>query len=329
MSREVNQAILVALTLSFTASGCSLDSDASIASGRIDKDVPKSRRQHLSVESLVANSRNPAQEPYLQDVVLTPRQETTVGITTVEVGSGSINSNLELSSTIVTPAESTGTIYSPINGVISKVLVDVGDHVRNGQVVAFVNSPDIADAQAAFLDALAKLSQTKAQLESVRARLELSKSNEGRISQLNQEGITAQKDVENARATRVAVQSEEAAAIGAKRAAQAFLEAARVKLKGLGLKEPETPEESPVIFGSSAVSQSVVTSQLPIRSPVTGIVVKKDVFAGQSVGPGSVGSTIGSGHSMALMTIANLKKVWVMLEVPQREVASVRLGGCM
>lgn len=344
MSRGLIQtvvAVLIVMLCNVTTSGChNLKSHAKIASSGMEKVLPEACERQPPVQDTGLQERS--ENPFLLELVLTPQQEVTAEIQTARVYTGSVAGGiLELSSTVETPADRTGILYSPVNGVVSRVLVDVGDHVRQGQVVAFVNSPDISDTQAAYLDALAKLSQAKAQLESVKARLELSKANERRVSQLNQEGITAQKDVENARAALVAVQSEEAAADGAVSAALAFREAARVKLKALGLREPDAPagQETPTRKGDDdhqpnevhaptlVASKNMVTFELPVRSPVTGVVVKKDVFAGQSVGPGSTAVGTASGaHPTALLTVADLRKVWVMLEVPQREISRVKLG---
>lgn len=336
MSKKVDQAVLVLLIVMCcaTTSGCgALKTHAKIAGGRIEKVLPEaSERQRPDQDP---GSQKWREKPFSLELVLTPQQERAAGIQTVKACNGSVaGATLELSSTVETPVDTTGILYSPVNGVVSRVLVDVGDHVRRGQVVAFVNSPDISDTQAAYLEALAKLSQATAQLESVKARLELSKANERRMSQLNEEGITAKKDVENARAALAAVRSEEAAAEGAVSAALAFREAARVKLKSIGLKEPDTlagqtaqTGKEPPATSLPVGSQNVVTSELPIRSPATGVVVERDVFAGQSVGPGSMaGSTAGDVRSTALLTVADLHKVWVMLEVPQREIARIKLG---
>lgn len=329
MSKMVDRTCLAFLTIA-SLNGC-INEHPSSQSDAGGLHSATGGAQLLVKESVVKSSQTSTSGQPVSGVgrvlVISEEQANTANIRTSISGIGSLDgSSIELSSTIETAANSTGIVYSPANGVVTRVLVDVGDRVRVGQLLAYVNSPDISDAQALYLEALAKLSQSKAQLAAVRARLELSKANERRVTQLNEEGIAAKKDIENARSSRVAVQSEEAAAIGSMNAALAFLQAARVKIRALGLKEPDAPFSD--IEGSSASSQSpdVVTSELPIRAPVSGVVVRKDVFAGQSVGPSSTVNSSSQGRASALMTIANLNKVWVMLEVPQREVSHIHLG---
>jgi RND family efflux transporter MFP subunit len=53
----------------------------------------------------------------------------------------------------------------------------------------------------------------------------------------------------------------------------------------------------------------------PIRAPAAGVVTKRAVNAGQSVQPGA-----------ELLTISDLSTVWVMAEIYERDLASVREG---
>lgn len=261
------------------------------------------------------------------EVLLTGDQERVAGIKTAPARLALVESApLELSSTVEAPADSTGIVYSPVNGIVARVLVDVGDSVNAGETVALVNSPDISDAQASYLQDLARLGQSRALLKTIQTRLEISRTNEQRVEALNKEGIAAKKDVENARTATVALRSEEAAAVGALNAARAHLEAARVKLRALGLAEPKIDYSKEFDPASTATSDKIVTSSLPIRAPVSGVVVKKGVFPGQIVGPGSSTGLNPDGRSTALMTIADLRKVWVLLEVPQSLAATVKLG---
>lgn len=261
------------------------------------------------------------------EILLTGDQERVAGIRTVPARLALVeNAPLELSSTVEAPADSTGIVYSPVNGIVARVLVDVGDSVKAGETVALVNSPDISDAQASYLQDLARLGQSRALLKTIQTRLEISRTNEQRVEALNNEGIAAKKDVENARAATVALRSEEAAAVGALNAARAHLEAAMVKLRALGLAEPKIDYSKVFDPACPETSDKTVTSSLPIRSPVSGVVVKKGVFPGQIVGPGSSIGSNPDGRSSALMTIADLRKVWVLLEVPQSLSATVKLG---
>ncbi len=301
------------------------------------KDNANERAQHSvsgREESGTGNQISEVKLPYAPVIELSDEQQKTAGIRERKVSLSGVEAGvLELSSTVESPADKTGIVYSPAGGVVTRVLVDVGDTVRKGQVVAYVNSPDISDAQAAYLDALAKLSEARAQIQAVNARIEVSNSNVNRMQQLNKEGIASKKDVENARLTLLAVESEQAVAVGKLNAARAHIEAEKVKLRALGLKPPGDENSSELTSRDFArLHASAVTSELPIRSPVSGVVVRKDVNPGQNVGPATMAGSASSAGNAAnrqnsMMTIADLHRVWVMLEVPQREVPKVKIGG--
>ncbi len=216
----------------------------------------------------------------------------------------------ELPSTVESPSDQTGAVFALVNGVVTRILVDVGDPVKAGQVIAYINSPDLGEAQSAHLNALDKLDETRAQVKLLKTRLKLANSDELRLESLLNEGISARRDLENSQ-SRVAVTAAElVAAQNSVHAATAALRAARSKLASLGLPEPRRETES-------------FTSELAVRSPIKGTVTQRNVHPGQSVGP-ALGS--GSGKSLTLFTIAQLNKVWVMVEAPQSVVTFLKLG---
>ena len=102
------------------------------------------------------------------------------------------------------------------------MLVDRGDVVKRGQLVALVRPSDLPDQLAA---ARGTLAQTHAQVEQTRANLE-------RVKQLAPSGIVSQQDLQNAH-TAVAT-------------AQASEEAAHAQVGALGVRLGETRIESPL-----------------------------------------------------------------------------------
>ncbi|MBX9722944.1 MAG: efflux RND transporter periplasmic adaptor subunit, partial [Candidatus Obscuribacterales bacterium] len=243
-------------------------------------------------------------------VELNERQELSAEIKTAKIVDHQLTKPLEFCSTVESPSDTTACIYSLVNGVVTRVLVNVGDEVKSGQLVAYVNSPEIADLQASYLHAVAKLNECRAQEKLVQTRVELSKRDETRLSSLVKDGIAAQRDLELASSRLTATQAELVAASSNIEAATAQLRATRARLFSLGLKE-------------SAQAVNDVTYELPISSPISGIITQRLVNPGQTVGPASLASGAKSG---ALATIADLSKVWVMLEVPQSQVDRLKLG---
>jgi RND family efflux transporter MFP subunit len=65
------------------------------------------------------------------------------------------------------------TIYARVNGYVAKWLVDIGDHVKKGQVLAIIETPELdAELQAAR----AQLRASQAQVEARKAEAEFSKT---------------------------------------------------------------------------------------------------------------------------------------------------------
>lgn len=250
---------------------------------------------------------------------LTEEQIKRAKLKTVPVETNGMAQELEFSSVIEAPFEEIGTVSPQMNGVVSRVLVDLGDHVRKGQVLLYVNSPDVAEAQSNYFDALAKMTSARAEMELIKTRIDVAEKDRQRLKDLVDEGISSKKDLEASQGRYAATRAELVAAEATYKAAQAQLAAAGVKLKALGISKPQS---SPDGF----------TSELPLLSPRDGIVIQRNVVAGQGVSPtmanypsSNAANNANAVTSHALLSIANLKKVWVMLEVPQSQISYLDL----
>jgi cobalt-zinc-cadmium efflux system membrane fusion protein len=126
------------------------------------------------------------------------------------------------------------------SGVVQRLHVDVGTAVVKGQVLAEVASTDVSNA--------------RAELTTAQSRLTLAETALRREEQLFAKGISAQQDLEMARA------EQEAAAATLEQAQQ------RLALYGAGAKGG----------GGATVA---------LRSPLSGIVAERNVIAGQSILP--------------------------------------------
>lgn len=246
---------------------------------------------------------------------LTQQQIDFAQIKTSAVQLSHLSQELDFSSIVQAPSDEVGIVSPQMNGVVSRVLVDVGDTVKKGQILMYVNSPDVAEAQANYYHALSKLQEVDAATKLIKTRLELSNKNQKRLEGLVEEGISAKRDVELAQEKVASTSAELVASEAAGNAAKAQLSAARVRLAALGISSPsKTPE--------------AITTELPLYSPRSGTVVERNVIAGQGVSP--IASTATPRATPAqhnsLICIADLKTVWVMLEVPQLEVSKLKIG---
>ena len=136
------------------------------------------------------------------------------------------------------------------SGVVTEVLVDVGETVEAGQPLATVNSAGVADAKAAYLSALATAEVTRAAFE--------------RESRLVEENIGAKREAE---ATEAAFKLAD---LDRRKTEQALL--------NLGFSESDVAEIAD--SGSS-------TSDLLVRAPFAGTVVGREAVLGEAVEPGA------------------------------------------
>jgi membrane fusion protein, heavy metal efflux system len=237
---------------------------------------------------------------------LTDQMEKRAGITVQPVARRSLASPALFSSTIEAPTNNSGIVTPPVAGIVTRVLADVGQTVQRGQILAYISSPELGDAQAANLTARAKVQEAQAQIQLTSGRVALAKADFEREKSLNQKGISALRDVQSAQGRYDVIRSELAATKTMYAAAQSNLAASNARLSAFR------------VAGGGTIS-----SELALRSPVSGTITMRAIQPGQSVSPVS---TAASGMHEHLFDISNLDEVWAMLEVPQAEVASLHLG---
>ena len=134
-------------------------------------------------------------------------------------------------------------------GVVTEVFADVGDTVEQGQLLAAINAPAIAEAKSAYLKVI--------------AMADLARQVHAREKDLHTRGISARQELEEAQATLSENQSE--------------MEHARQHLMNLGLTEAEVDAVRDTRSTSSA---------LQVRAPFTGTVIEREAVPGTAVETG-------------------------------------------
>ena len=161
----------------------------------------------------------------------------------VTVESSTLKHTLRLTGAVEYNAFNTTPVITQVGGPVSRILVVPGEHVRSGQPMLEVSSPDYAQLLDSYLKAA----------DSYR----LEQKYYTRAQELYQNHAIAQRDLEQAESDRDQ--------------AQADLNAAEQGLKILGIKNPADLEKAP----SSA--------QIPVLPPISGEVVERLVSPGQVV----------------------------------------------
>lgn len=146
------------------------------------------------------------------------------------------------------------TVGSQLSGQVTQVLVDVNDKVVKGQPLALIDPEQLDDSirqnQAALNANLASVATAQATLQEAQAQL----ARFVQVSQLSGGKVPAKTEMDTARAT-------VARAVAGVRSAQANVAAARAQLS----------------------SSQIQRARAVIRSPVTGVVLARQIDPGQTV----------------------------------------------
>ena len=95
-------------------------------------------------------------------------------------------------------------IYARVNGYVEKWLVDIGDHVSNGQTLALIETPEL-DAQ--LQAARAKLSAAQAEVNVKQANADFAKSTYERW-RTSPQGVVSEQERESKKAASIGAESE-------------------------------------------------------------------------------------------------------------------------
>jgi RND family efflux transporter MFP subunit len=169
-------------------------------------------------------------------------------------------------------------IYARVNGYVEKWLVDIGDHVSNGQTLALIETPEL-DAQ--LQAARAKLSAAQAEVNVKQANADFARSTYERWRNSPQ-GVVSDQERDSKKAASIGAESELIAS-----------------------KAQVTLDEADVDRLTS------LTEFKKVKAPFEGTIVQRHIDIGDLVTAGS-----GSGMS-ALYRVARNEPMRVFVEVPQ------------
>jgi cobalt-zinc-cadmium efflux system membrane fusion protein len=194
----------------------------------------------------------------------------------VSVVPTTITRQLRLTGAVSYNAFKTTPVITQVGGPVARVLVVPGQHVKAGQPMLEVSSPDYSQLLDTYLKA--------------RDSFRVANVNYARAQDLYQHNAIAQRDLLQAESDRDQ--------------AQADLNAAEQSLKILGVKDPEGLAKAPT------------SAQIPVLAPISGEVVERFVSPGQ---------VVQAGQTQAF-TISDMRTVWVLGNVFQRDLAYVHMG---
>jgi RND family efflux transporter MFP subunit len=189
-------------------------------------------------------------------------------------------------------------ILARADGYLRRRLVDIGDHVRTGQVVAEIDAPEldqqVHQAEAALEQAQAAAEQAQASLEQGKANRELARITSQRLKTLAERGISSQQDSDQYQAQFAAQDANVQALEKAVLAQRGNASAARANLARL----------------------HEVKGYRLVKAPFDGVITLRNV---------DVGALVSTGNTM-LYRIAQTRTLRTYVNVPQVSANSVRVG---
>lgn len=216
----------------------------------------------------------------------------------VAVTRGPAKGILELPATL--QAMNEAPLYSRVEGYIRKRYVDIGEKVKNGQLMVELDTPEldqqIRQAEATVSQSKAAIKQFEAAIQQAKANLGLAKVTAERVRKLSAEGVLSKQDDDEKQATLDARTADVAAADANLAAAKNAVQVNEANLQRL--RELKTFSE--------------------IRAPFAGMISYRNPDVGSLISAGNAGS----GREM--FRVADIEVMRIFVSVPQTFVAEAR-----
>lgn len=211
-------------------------------------------------------------------IPLTPAEQDRFGIQLVSPQPAETTLTRRYPARVAVPNPQLRVVAARKAGVVETLLVAEGERVTAGQIMARLQSPDLVSAQSDYLESL--------------TRLALAESEVARDRMLQREGVIAERRLIESQSRR-----DELATMVQQR---------RQVLALAGMSEAD--------IDTLAASRTLTTS-LPVRAPIAGVVLEQMVSTGQSLTAAT-----------PLYRIADLEPLWVEVHVPVDRVAGLAPG---
>lgn len=197
-------------------------------------------------------------------------------------------------------------VMAKVAGYVKAINVDIGDHVRQDQVLATLEVPEIRDdlAKAKAVEAAAEASVVTAQasIQRAKAAAAIAKLSFERIQDVatRDRGLVPKQDVDVAQSREAEADAELASALSALQAAQ----------------DAKTEADSEYSRAEAMVQYAT------IRAPFAGVVTKRYANTGSMIQAGISSQT----QAMPVVTLAQNDLLRLILPVPVSDAGSVRDG---
>lgn len=228
----------------------------------------------------------PARDGVLQ---LSPALQQKWGITTAAPDRGSAVVAVTLPGVLRLDERRTAQVTTLLEGQVVSLGADLGSAVRQGQMLATIHAPALAEAKTAFLQAAARAELTLREAERARVLLK-----QEAVDQ--KEAARRQADAEQARIESGVAES---------RLHSFGLDQAQVDALLQRARQP----------GEGSRHEDLADPYLPLIAPLSGRVIARDVLSGQHVTP-----------TVALFTVSDLSMLWAVLDAREPDLPFLSPG---
>ena len=255
--------------------------------------APAAAPAPASASASAAAEHGAHREARPEQVALDDAQIKAAGVTLAVAAPADIGVAITLPGEIRFNEDRTAHVVPKLAGVVTSVLAELGQNVRQGQVLAVIASSG--------------LSEQRSELLSAERRLALASTTYEREHRLWQDKISAEQDYLQARQ---ALSEAEIAVRNARQKLSAIGAGADVGVgRGTGAGAGAGTGAG---AGAGAGAQ---LNRLELRAPFDGVVMEKHLALGEAVK-----------EDAAVFTISDLSNVWAEIAVPPKDLALVRVG---
>jgi len=225
-------------------------------------------------------------------------------------------------------------IFSKVSGYIRKLHVDRGDFVKEGQLLVEIDDLELRasaeQARAALVSAEAGLEVARSTLEGQQANFESQRANLAkaravaandarqaeRMKTLFQKGMVAAADWDNARTT-----ADSSAASTDAAEAQVRLASVQISTQESQVRLAQAQVET---YRAALTLARTNLANTRLLAPFAGYVAQRNLDQGAAVSAQSSGTT---NTSVGIIVVQDIKSVKIQLEVPERDIGRVKVGG--
>jgi len=231
---------------------------------------------------------------------LSDSQASQIHLSTVPVESRTLPVELNVPAVVQANPNMTTPVTSLVPGRVEDVMVQHGDEVTRGKLLALVRSDEVGQIES---ELLSKLLELEAERKQVQVKMQLAQKIYERKKTLLEERIAARADLEVAENE---LEQERAALRAISDKQEASTEAVVQRLKLFGIERSEVER---------VIKTHEIHHQFEIRAPRSGVITTRDADPGEIITAGKT-----------LFIIADLSQVWLTAQLPEKDVSAVRCG---